>query len=394
LACRFNVRDVGFVDLETQPYGLFCYTNNSTEKDITDDFMALANAQLRETNIKAVAVNIDRTSDHPAVKYLKSDAKVFPLLILISPSEQAMPIDSIEKGQGFRDSLQKVIGKMVFSPMRQEIIENVINVFGVVLVVEGPNAEENKRAGSAAQAAIKKITSQMNLLPKAIAKPPVLLKMSRQQQEQEKILLWSMGIDADNITQPHAIILYGRGRRMGSVLSGKDITEEMLTKFLYVIGADCECGLDRSWMQGSMMPAKWDRNQLEKLSAQLGFDTEHPMIKMEMSQIIRKGKQSGNNTADLDVISGFGYREIEVKFDAPEPLSEPARQMNGEFGSNSQVSDVSLNNETPQSSPVERSEVEEDEFKLRNPLSVIGIAGILVLIIGVYFMISASGKKQ
>ena len=385
-ACRFNVRDVGFVDLENRPYGLFCYINNSTEKHITDDFKEVANAELPQTNIKARTINVDLTPDHPVMQYLKPPAKTFPVFVLISPDRKAMPIESIEKGQGFKDSLLKTLGEIVSSPIREEIAKKTIDTFGVILVIEGVDAEENKKAVTAAQAAIKKISSQMSSLPKAISKPPVLLKISRQQHKQEKILLWSMGIDAENITQTHAITFYGRGRRMGSVLSGKDITEEMLLAFLYVIGADCECGLDRSWMQGNMMPAKWSRDQLKILSEQLGFDTEHPMIKIEMSQIIRKASRSGKKAPDLNAIGGFGYREIEIKFDPPPPPApEPVQQANSDTASNTPAADVPL---------VAQPEGDEDEFKLSSPLYMIGIAGIFVLVIGAYFMISALGKKR
>jgi len=382
-ACRFNVRDVGFVDLENQPYGFFCFVSNSTEKQIADDFMEIATAQLSQTNIKAITVNVDQASDHPAMKYLSPDAKNFPVFILLSPSKQVTPIDSVEKGDGFKDSLRDTLEKIVSSPIRKEIIEKTIDAFGVVLIIEGPDAEENKKAVLDGQAAIKEITAQMSYLLKHIAKPPVLIQLKRQKQAQEEILLWSMGIDADDITQPYAIIFYGRGRRMGPVLSGKDLAEEMLLKFFYVIGADCECDLDRSWMQGNMMPAKWDSDQLKILSEQLGFDTEHPMIKLEMSQIIRMGPQSGNNVADLNAIGGFGYQEIEIIFDPP--ALEPDRQANSDTVSKTPAADVEF---------VAQPESDEDEFKLSSPLYMIGIAGIFVLVIGSYFMILAIGKKR
>ncbi|MFC1738448.1 hypothetical protein ACFL1G_05285 [Planctomycetota bacterium] len=393
VACRFNVRDVGFVDLGNQSYGFFCYVNDRTEKHVIDYFNELAETELLETNIKARSINVDQRPDDSALQYLKPDTKIFPAFVLISPGEQTMRFDSIESGQGFKESLQKAFKKIVSSPMRKELAEKTIDAFGVVLIIEGADAEENKKAVSAAQAAIKLVSDQMNLLPKRIAKPPVLVEMKRQQQQQEEILLWSMGIDADNITKPHAIIFYGRGRRMGSVLSKKLLTEKMMTKFLYVIGADCECGLDRSWMQGDMMPAKWGGEQLEKLSAQLGFDTEHPMIKIEMSQIVRSGNRSGNNTLNFDAIGSFGYREIEVRFDTP----TTAQKVNGDTessGSVSQQSPQTSNDEVQEDASAEQSKDTEDEFKLWSPLYMIGMAGIIILAVGAYFIISASGKKQ
>ena len=385
-ACKYNVRDVGFVDLENQPYGFFCYINDSTEKHVADDFKELASAELSETNIRALTINVDQTPDHLALQHHESETRIFPVFVLVSTNREAITIKPIEKGKDFKESLQKVFKKVVFSPMRKEIAEITIEAFGVVLIVEGPDAEENKKAVTSAQAAVKQIAGQMKWLPKHIAKPPEMLIVSREQQRQEEILLWSMGIDINNITQPHAVVLYGRGRRMGPTLSGKNLTKEILTKFLSVIGADCECGLDRSWMQGNMMPTRWSRSQLEILSRQLGFDTENPMVKIEMSQIIRKGNRSNKKEFDLNELEGFnlGYQEFEIKLDPPPP-PEPAQQANSDTASNTPAADVPL---------VVQPEVYENEFRLFKPLYMIGIAGIIVLAISAYLFISTSGKKQ
>ena len=77
--------------------------------------------------------------------------------------------------------------------------------------------------------------------------------------------------EARVLVEPSIIVLYGRLRRMGPVLTGLEISTEKITNLLSVIGADCECGLDRSWLQGEMMPAKWDSGQLAVLTKQLGF---------------------------------------------------------------------------------------------------------------------------
>jgi hypothetical protein len=143
-----------------------------------------------------------------------------------------------------------------------------------------------------------------------------------------------------------------------------------------------------------MILAKWDRDKLMKLSEQLGFDTEHPMIKIEMSQIIRKGGLSVNKNAGSNTIGGFGYQEIEVKFD-PDPVPIVPDQdiavdaiVNGLAVDGSSITDKS-----PQP-PVQHPEDTEDEFKLFSPLYMIGIAGIFILFVGVYFIVSALGRKR
>ena len=80
----------------------------------------------------------------------------------------------------------------------------------------------------------------------------------RDEFSQEQVLLWNLGLDAETIDAPAAAVFYGRARRMGPLLEGEDVSERNLTGLLSIIGADCECGLDRSWMQGDMLLAKWD----------------------------------------------------------------------------------------------------------------------------------------
>jgi hypothetical protein len=126
-------------------------------------------------------------------------------------------------------------------------------------------------------------------MPKPIAHPPVLVEVDSESLSREKVLLWSLGLEPNDIDQPHAAVLYGRGRWIGPMFVGEQITEDNLAAVLFVIGADCECGFDHRWLQGTMLPAQWD----EKLQAQavesLGFDPENPMIKAEISWIVRRG---------------------------------------------------------------------------------------------------------
>ena len=73
---------------------------------------------------------------------------------------------------------------------------------------------------------------------------------------------------------------------MGSVMRGEQVTKLRIFNLLTIIGADCECDLDYSWILGDMIPLRWDYQDLEKLAEQLDFNVENPMVKSEMSQIL------------------------------------------------------------------------------------------------------------
>jgi hypothetical protein len=90
------------------------------------------------------------------------------------------------------------------------------------------------------------------------------------------------------------------------------------------IGLNCECGLDRKWMQGTMIPQKWDEDVQKQFADQLGFDPESPAIRIEMSQILSKGgKGQGANRqtpigGTLDDLL-MGYREGALNLVKAEP---------------------------------------------------------------------------
>jgi hypothetical protein len=93
---------------------------------------------------------------------------------------------------------------------------------------------------------------------------------------------------------PKTAIIYGRGRWIGPILEGEQISKRNLSELLLIIGADCECGIDRDWMRGTMIPSKWDKATREKVTENLEFDPENPLIKKEVRHILRMGEIYAN----------------------------------------------------------------------------------------------------
>jgi hypothetical protein len=168
----------------------------------------------------------------------------------------------------------------------------------------------------------------MEFLPKPITHPPELVVMDSNSLADERILLWSIGLEPKDVNEPHAIIIYGRARWIGPLFKGEQITEDDLASVLFVIGADCECGFDYRWLQGTMLPAKWDQKTHERAVESLGFDPESPMIKMEIGSIIGRGMggYSYPGMAPAGAPGAYGYQEliIESETDAQYPQAPPA----------------------------------------------------------------------
>jgi len=99
-----------------------------------------------------------------------------------------------------------------------------------------------------------------------------------------------------------------------------------LQEALAVVGQDCECGLDRVWMQGESFPLSWGRAERTAAYAALGFDPDNPQIKGEISRIISRGPNSQPNGAPasshFEQLS-LGYSEELIEFNIePEELLE------------------------------------------------------------------------
>ena len=346
-ACRYNVREVGFVDLGIERYRLYGYVDKNTPAEITSSFEQISYAALLESNIEAEIIDVNQQKDHPAIKYLDSlqlaalaagQIQTFPSAVLVSPDGQTLSVPLNSTRQPFEQTLRSALDDILSSPKRQEILQQVAKAYGVVLLIESADGEQNKKAKEAARGAIKLVAGQMQYLPKPIAHPPVLIEVSQASLSQENVLLWSLGLDKDKLDQPHAAVLYGRGRWIGPMFKGEQITQDNLTAVLFVIGEDCECGFDHRWLQGTMLPARWDENLLSSAAESLGFDPESPMIKAEISWIVGRGFSSYPDVPlgyqELVVESqpeggdGAGHPQAALE-DATQPGLQPAQEKSG-----------------------------------------------------------------
>jgi hypothetical protein len=376
LACRYNVRETGFVDLGIESYYLFGYVSKDTPAEITSTFEQVSYAALMDSSIRLEIIDANQQKDHPAMKFLDLwSIQSFPAAVLVSPDGQSLPVPVTKPDQPFKQTLWSALDDILSSPKREEIVQQVSKSYGAVLLIEGADAEQNKKAKAAASGAIEKVSTQMEWMPKSIAHPPVLLTIDSESLAREKILLWSLGLDAEKVNEPYAVVLYGRARWIGPLFKGEEITEAYLADVLFVIGADCECGFDYRWLQGTMLPVRWDEKAQARVAESLGFDPENPMVKMEMSRIIGRGISSYPGVP-------FGYQEFVVESVNEAEQILPAQVQNT----------VSPPSAAAESVP-EESVLAESKPVLQKPLFF--IAGLTVLIIAVgLFIVFRSARRN
>ena len=295
LACRFNVRDVGFVDLGSKKYQLFIFVPDGTPAAEAVALKSIAYATYLESNVKAEVLTASAAAKSEAAPFLPRDLKMVKAVLISPDGEKSLEVSLTAEGKPLSVSAWDGLESVFDSPRRNGVVSKVYEHYGVILIVDGKNADENLRIRKMADTVIASISNKMDKLEKEIREPPVVEVISASEFSGETAFMWSLGI-TEIAETPQVAILYGRGRIIGPVLRDERLDERALTAIVNTIGLNCECGLDRKWMQGTMIPQKWDEDVQKRFANQLGFDPESPAIRIEMSQILAKGgKGQGAN---------------------------------------------------------------------------------------------------
>lgn len=352
-ACRYSVREVGFVDLDRSPYRLIVFRDAKSDEKLLDEVQRSAALRLRGANVELDVVDLGREPDHTASKYLtererghlardSQKEEVPPAFnaVLVSSDDRTLPIDLTSDMSQNDAALESV----VFSGARDAIRDQIVEAYCMVVLVEGPDDAENSRARTVVKESVDRMTQGLGSVEKPTEIPPKTLDIPRSAHEEERVLLWALGMEPDHIEHPGIALLFGRARRIGAVLRGDRVEADELVRLMMFVGASCECGLDRSWMQGPMLPMRWDRSAQERLAKHLGFEPESPMVKMEISQILSQSSESAGLRYDDPFM---GYREFggtsegpggaveipetpveagEVSIESPEPVATPAQE--------------------------------------------------------------------
>jgi len=318
--CRYNVREVGFIDVGAEVYRLFVYLPQDASPDEAAGLKETANVALADSNIQFELVTAGADANHPAMEFLATHGiSRFPAAILVSPDGQSLPLSLT--GGSLGQAVSSAVDYVLHSVTRQAILEKAADCYGVMLFLEGPQQDRNIKAREVISTAIGRIREQLDLLPKPIARPPEIVTLDRAALDREHVLLWSLGLKAQDVNEPHAAVFYGRGRWIGPLFKGDRLTSDPLTELLFVVGSDCECGLDHRFLQGTMLPVRWDEALQQRVAQSVGFDPEDPMVKMEMVSIVRRG-MGGFDGPGMPL----GYREIEIGGDTDQNAAQVAEE--------------------------------------------------------------------
>lgn len=308
-ACRFTVREIGFSILSQDIFTLAIIDENA---DPNANLWKEFHAKNRDCNLRLEILNPVSDSEHPIVINAKQKGFKFPRTVLVAPNGSMYSFDE--------NDISKIYSEILDSPLNVKMRSVLPDVFAAVIWVEGEDVEKNRIAQNKVQQECDAIKNIMPGMPKIVKEGPVEIVVSKNNFQNEKLLLWSLGIDRIP-DEPIAFVLYGRGRIIGVALNYQQILEGGLYKYMSMIGADCECGLDKKWMLGNQIPLLWNKESRQYLAKLVGFDVDNPMILAEMSRILAKetlADATGSiafapETIDLDEVFGNTSSAVKIQ---------------------------------------------------------------------------------
>lgn len=294
-ACRYSVRDVGFVEIAPMPYRLLILgAPPADSEERVSDWITVSRLALAGSNVTVEAASEGASF---SARFESPDPEIRPLSLETSDDPAS---------EAWRATLETLVS----SKVRERYLERMLDLYGMIVWVPSGNEKADAMANAAIEEAVTRSQDLMTRIPKPVNEPPEVVTIPND--GSERILLWSLGIEDRAL--PHVAVLFGCGRRIGDVLTGEEITSNRLFEILSVIGLDCECGLDRSWMQGTLIPLRWNEGTRERTARALDFDPENPVVKMEISQILAQGGLGTRRVEGVDSDPFFGYTEKSVSF--------------------------------------------------------------------------------
>jgi hypothetical protein len=287
-ACRYSVRDAGFVELGEAGFRLLISPAPDRENALRGAADDARRTWLADSNIEPALSNeaeraeierLDSTStDRDRVRFglEKPSGGILVLALPLDPSADD------------REMLRRVSLEILSSTIQRELEANLPSRHAVLLHIEGGDTADDERVSRTLERAVAEFEKERASLPKSSAGTPIVLRIPRANRARERVILSALGID-DGGPEPRVAIVFGRGRVLGAPIAGSEISTSAIAQRLSLIGQSCECDLDRGVLRGTKLPLEWNAATRTRTAQGLGFDPESPAVKSEISRILARG---------------------------------------------------------------------------------------------------------
>lgn len=312
-ACRYTVRDIGFVDLRGPEFSLSVVGVDS----IPAEAMKRIEQGLRNSNVRLNVVKrrADDGDGDEAGGELGEGAggaaeRSGIEITLIDRGGRRLRLDThAESGVDEAAMVSDCLPRL-FTETRDTLARQSIGSFAQIVVIDGSDQRQNDRAWGVAGEAAEAIRRIEPMLPRPIAFPVRTVRLSLGQRVADPVLLWSLGLhvvspdDLSAASEAVVAVIYGRGRLAGPVMTGAAIEVRETLAQLALVGESCECETDRKWLDERVVPYRWAANDRELAAQRLGFDPESPLVRAEMIRIVSQGVGAGRSKKPLNGADG------------------------------------------------------------------------------------------
>lgn len=289
VACRYTVRDIGFVDLRGNEFIVV------VEGESLRPQLEQIKNRLRDSNI-GVSFDDGKESIDGEASSTDCSNQIDPestwSISLLDSNGRRITLESSSSSTEVPD-VKDVLEREIFETTLGKLGESTVDSFAQVILIEGTDASANENAHAVRDEAILAIRKIEPLLPRPLQYPVRTLTVTADQREHEQVLLWSLGIDSENnSSSPIVAVVYGRGRLAGPVMVGDEIEVRETLAQLALVGESCECETDRAWLQERILPIDWPKDSRSVAVDLLGFDPDNPLVHAEVVRIVSRGPTS------------------------------------------------------------------------------------------------------
>ena len=330
LGCRYNIRDIGFVDLGQRNLVIEV---ESPSLQQANEAAERIRTRLRTEHLQLPVRNVvSKDSSHRCT--LRSEDRS---LTLFADTDASFLVDR---------SVEAILPPTNQEQWQQSLIDHSCLV---LLLLTGDRTRDEK-ARTIVSHGIKLSIDEADLWEKPMTGHPQLLEITPEEKAEVKTVLWSLGFPDDS-GLPMAAVLYGRLRRIGPLLFEDELSAARVSSIISLLGRDCECELPREIFFGPSPPQRWSVKIAEQARRALDFDPEHPMVEMEVRQIVSRDHPSVMQQSLDDSEMFLGYEEIELDSLLPHaPAASGAADQSGKPSFSKSATQASIH-ETATSQP-------------------------------------------
>lgn len=339
LSCPYSIRDSGFIIRDPVPYRLIWLSHGAAPEALAATQLLhdkIAAQVFDEANVRPELLDTKREPQHPLRSKLESLATADGQVFLAAPDDRVTepplsPASIMEK------ALTELFQQTVDSPKRREIVQEIITHWCVVVVVEGADPAQSAAVARAAAAAADQLVGFKPEMGDPIQAAPPVVRL-RADDPDERITRWSVGLEEGDLRETRAAILFGKGRRVGPVLTAAQATEGRFLELFRLLGKNCTCTADPTWLLGPALPLKWGRDLRQQVRVALGFDPDNPNVAATLSGVWKNFRARDSALVPGETVPDptTGYMEFNLQQEAtpPAPQDDPDAPRDGQQGMN------------------------------------------------------------